>query len=100
MSIIWVCMDMMNQSASEVPPLQSFVGSCDLVVGLKQLKKALRNGEAAYVYLAGNADPELLEDVTSRCRECSVPYAFVDSMETLGETCGISVGAAAAAALK
>ena len=71
-----------------------------MVVGAKQLKKALRDGLAGYVYLARNADPSLTEPLEALCQQNNVPFAWVPSMLDLGKYCGIEVGAAAAAALK
>lgn len=70
-----------------------------LVVGTKQLRKALNNGCAKQVYLAENADPVITEPLESLCQLNHVPYVWVRSMQDLGRACGIEVGAAAAAAV-
>ena len=70
------------------------------VVGAKQLRKALRNRQAAFVYLAKNADPSLTESLAAACEENQVSYAWVASMQDLGRACGIEVGAAAAAVVE
>ena len=70
-----------------------------LVVGTKQLKKALTKGRAKRVYLAQNADPAITEPLEALCMECHVSYVWVASMSDLGQACGIEVGAAAAAAV-
>ena len=70
-----------------------------IVVGSKQLRKALENGRAKQVWLAENADPALTEPLEALCRKCSVPCSWVPSKTALGEACGIEVGAAAAAAV-
>ncbi len=70
-----------------------------VVVGAKQLRKALQKGTARYVFLAENADPAITEPVEELCRLQDVAYAWVPSMETLGNACGIEVGAAAAAVI-
>ena len=70
-----------------------------LVVGTKQLRKALENGRAKWVWLAENADPALTEPLEALCEKCSVPCSWVPSKTALGEACGIEVGAAAAAAV-
>ena len=71
-----------------------------LVVGAKQLRKALQNGKARYVLLAQNADPAITEPIEAGCQQNSVPCAWVASMAELGRLCGIEVGAAAAAAIE
>ena len=70
-----------------------------IVVGAKQLRKALLAGRARYVFLAQDADPGLTEPIEELCREHSVQYAWVPTMAQLGSACGIEVGAAAAAAV-
>lgn len=68
-----------------------------VVVGSKQLRKALASGRARYVFLAENADPRLTEPIEEMCIQESVQYSWVPSMADLGSACGIEVGAAAAA---
>jgi large subunit ribosomal protein L7A len=70
-----------------------------IVVGAKQLRKALNSGLARKVYLAQNADPAITEPIEALCQLKSVEYAWVKSMTDLGHACGIEVGAAAAAAI-
>ena len=69
------------------------------VVGVKQLKKALKNGNAHMVFLACNADPAITEPIAALCQQYHVDFAWVRSMNDLGHACGIEVGAAAAAAV-
>ena len=71
----------------------------NFVVGVKQLKKALKNGNAQYVFLACNADPAITEPIAALCQQNHVDFAWVRSMTDLGHACGIEVGAAAAAAI-
>ena len=70
-----------------------------VVVGSKQLRKALIAGRARLVLLARNADPAITEPIEAMCRNQSVEYAWVPTMQELGQACGIDVGAAAAAAV-
>ena len=70
-----------------------------LVVGTKQLRKALENGRAKWVWLAENADPAITEPLEALCRTAQVSYTWVPSKQDLGIACGIEVGAAAAAAV-
>lgn len=71
-----------------------------VVVGAKQLRKALEKGCAKFVCLAKNADPAITEPIASKCQALNVPYSWVSSMQELGSACGIDVGAAAAAAVE
>ena len=70
-----------------------------VVVGVKQLRKALENGRARFVFMAQNADPVLTEPIEELCKQNQVSYTWVRSMQDLGRACGIEVGAAAAAAV-
>ena len=70
-----------------------------VVVGAKQLRKALTSGVARRVYLAQNADPAITDPIEALCKSCKIDCAWVKSMTDLGQACGIEVGAAAAAAL-
>ena len=69
-----------------------------MVVGAKQLRKALESGRAKFVYLAENADPAITEPILAKCEMNHVSYTWVRTMQELGSACGIEVGAAAAAA--
>ena len=71
-----------------------------VAVGAKQLKKAVRAGKAARVYLAENADPAVTRPLAELCGEYQIQIAWVADMADLGRACGIDVGAAAAAVLK
>ena len=68
-----------------------------VVVGAKQLRKALLAGKVQLVCLAESADPALTEPIEALCQQNQVEYAWVSSMTDLGRPCGIEVGAAAAA---
>ena len=68
-----------------------------VVVGSKQLRKALQSGRAKYVFLAEYADPRITEPIEEMCIQGSVQYVWVPRMSELGSACGIEVGAAAAA---
>ena len=70
-----------------------------IVVGAKQLKKAVRSGRAKYVFLADNADPAVTEPLEKLCADNHIHITWVSRMEDLGRACGIEVGAAAAAVL-
>ena len=71
-----------------------------MVVGSKQLRKAMETGRAKFVYLAKNADPAITEPIMAKCELNHVSYAWVRTMQELGSACGIEVGAAAAAAVE
>lgn len=69
----------------------------NLVVGAKQLRKAVKAGRARYVFLAENADPAVTQPLAELCAANHIQITWVHSMTELGRSCGIEVGAAAAA---
>ena len=73
------------------------LSECRIVVGTKQLKKAVLAGRARYVFLAENADPVITEPIAEMCSQQNIQITWVRSMAELGRSCGIEVGAAAAA---
>ena len=95
--IIRFCMDTKNDSkipqCGSLPDLTRF----RVVVGAKQLRKALQKGVARCVYLAQNADHAITEPLEALCRNGGVSVMYVATMAELGRVCGIEVGAAAAA---
>ena len=76
-----------------VPDLTGF----HMVVGAKQLRKAVAAGRARFVFLAENADPAVTEPIEAACRDSQVQIHWARTMADLGRACGIDVGAAAAA---
>ena len=92
-------MDTHNDTTMATDQVRAETAGFKMVVGAKQLRKALQNGKARRVYLAQNADPAITEPLMALCREACVSYAWVRSMKDLGEAAGIEVGAAAAAAV-
>lgn len=69
------------------------------VVGAKQVRKALTRGIVNKVYIAGDAEPHVVEPIKQLCHKHQVGFEMVNSMETLGEACGIDVGSATVALL-
>ena len=69
------------------------------VVGIKQLRKALKNGQVLRVYLAQDADPRLTDPLAEECAANAVDLVEVATMAELGAACGIAVGASAAGIL-
>ena len=70
------------------------------VVGTKQVKRAIKNGEVETVYVARDADGKIIDEILIACDEKQIEIIYVDSMEKLGEACKIDVSAATAALLK
>ena len=69
------------------------------VVGIKQLRKSLKEGKVLRAFAAENADPRLTDPLADECRNYGVELIWVPTMAELGKACGISVGAAAAGLL-
>jgi len=69
------------------------------VVGVKQSRKAIREGQAAKVFLAADADPAITESISAECQERGIPMDTENSMAQLGKACRITVGASVAAIL-
>ena len=88
-----------TKKKSKVPECGSLPGLSQgkVVVGTKQLKKAVEAGRARYVFLAKNADPAVTAPIKDMCTQRNIQITWVPSMAELGRSCGIEVGAAAAA---
>lgn len=70
------------------------------VVGAKQTRRALNDGRAIQVYLAGDADPGITGPIETLCAERGAEVVRVPGMRELGQACGIAVGAAVAALIR
>lgn len=93
-------MDTQNYSIEADGSALSDLSRSKVVVGIKQLRKALNAGRAQQVFLASNADPAITEPIAALCQKNHVSYTWVRSMTDLGQACGIEVGAAAAAQIR
>ena len=98
--IICACMD--TKKDSRIPKCGSLpdLRRDKIVVGTKQLRKALKDNSAQRVFLAENADPAITEPIAAVCMAKQIPVTWVPAMADLGRACGIEVGAAAAAAVE
>ena len=76
------------------------LASCNKVVGVKQSRKAIRDGRAARVYLAVDADPAITEPVATECEQAGISVENEYSMTQQGHACQITVGAAVVTLLK
>ena len=70
------------------------------VVGVKQSRKAIREGRAVRVYLAVDADPAITGPLAAECAAAGIPVESGRTMAQLGRAFGIAVGASVAAELK
>jgi len=69
------------------------------VAGVKQTRKAVREGRALRVHLASDADPALTGLIARECAAAGVPVETDGTMAQLGRACGIAVGASVFAEL-
>lgn len=66
-------------------------------IGSKQTTKMVEQGKATAVYVAEDADQRITGKIVELCERAGIEVIRVDTMERLGATCGIDVGAAMAA---
>ena len=75
------------------------LASQEKVIGVKQSRKAVREGRAKRVYLACDADPAITEPVAESCAAAGIPLEDGHTMAQLGRACRITVGASVVAVL-
>ena len=76
------------------------LASREKVIGVKQSRKAIRDGCAGRVYLACDADPAITDPVAESCAAAGIPVETAYTMAQLGRACQITVGASVVAILK
>ena len=75
------------------------LASQEKVIGVKQSRKAIREGRAKQVYLAYDADPAITDPVAEGCAAAGIPVETGYTMAQLGQACRITVGASVVAIL-
>ncbi|MGE4548527.1 MAG: L7Ae/L30e/S12e/Gadd45 family ribosomal protein [Intestinibacillus sp.] len=70
------------------------------VVGVKQSKKVIRDGGAAAVFVASDAEARVTRPILELCQELRVEVTEVPTMQELGRAAGIDVGAAVVVQLR
>jgi large subunit ribosomal protein L7A len=70
------------------------------VAGLKQVLRHARQRELVKVYVAKDADEDIMERLRRVCEDGGIPYDATLSMHQIGIACGIEVGSACAGVLK
>jgi len=66
-------------------------------VGTRQTLKVVEKGIAKVVYIARDAEKHVVKPLLQLCEQQNVPVVYLDTMEELGQYCGIEVKAASAA---
>ena len=75
------------------------LASQEKVIGVKQSRKAIRDGRAKRVYVACDADPAITDPVAESCAAAGIPLEDGHPMAQLGQACRITVGASVVAVL-
>ncbi len=70
------------------------------VIGVKQSKKAIRDGKAAEVFVALAAEKRVVGPVYELCSETDTKLTEITTMTELGDAAGIDVGAAVVTVLR
>ena len=70
------------------------------LVGVKQSRRALKDGLVKTAYLAQNVEDGVRIPLEELCKAQGIPVVSVPTMQELGSACGISVGAAIAVVLR
>ena len=70
------------------------------VVGTKQVKRVLAEDGVKQVYIAEDAEKNVVNQIIQICKEQQIKEIYIESMKKLGEACNIDVNAATAALLK
>ncbi len=70
------------------------------IVGFKQSLKAVKAGDVLKAFVALDADVHVSTHFLLACEAQNVPVEHCESCKTLGEACGIDVGAAVAVLTK
>ncbi len=69
------------------------------VVGIKQTRKAIKEGRAEAVYLAKDVDHHLFREIKKLCQDHHIEIYYAETMKELGKACSIDIKAATAAIL-
>ena len=70
------------------------------VVGAKQVKRAIDSSLVDLIFIADDAERKVTREIEELSKAKQIHIIRVDSMEDLGEACGIGINAAVAALLK
>lgn len=66
-------------------------------VGIKQVLKAVNDGEVQKVYIGADAEEHILKELIDACASNSIEIIKIETMAELGRMAGIEIGASAAA---
>ena len=66
-------------------------------IGFKMALRAVKEGNAGLVYMAGDINDKMKEQILSECHNYSVEVCHIETMKQLGKAALIEVGAAVVA---
>ena len=66
-------------------------------VGIKQVLKAVKEGEVQKVYIGEDAETHILAELIKACNDNNIEIVKIKTMAELGKIAGIEIGASAAA---
>ena len=69
------------------------------VVGTRETLRMVEKHQCKAVFIAKDANPEILQPLVSACEKNGIEVVTVENMKYLGECCGIKVAAASAGLL-
>lgn len=67
------------------------------IIGAKQVKNAVKSGEASKVYIASDSDSAVIDPVKALAEEYGIEISYIETRSELGKMCGINVKTACAA---
>lgn len=70
------------------------------VAGIKQVLRFARAGLLEKVYIAKDADEQVIKKALDVCIEYAIPFDTAYTMHQIGSACGLDVGSACAGVLK
>ncbi len=76
------------------------IQNSSFVVGMKQTTKMIEEEKATLVFIANDANEHIIDKIKVVCEKHSVKVIYVDTMDELGNACGISRNAATACIIK
>ena len=71
-----------------------------LLIGFKQVKRALSEGKAEKVFLSEDCETKISAPIEELAKENSVQLLYIATMKELGALCSINVKASCAVVLK
>lgn len=81
-------------------PLERLKAARKKTIGTKQTQKAVERDAVKLVYIARDAEPQVIRPLEDLCSQKGIEIIYIESMAALGNACGIDVRSASASILK